>query len=156
VEWRDQDTGNCSIGRTLDVVGKPWVLHILREVFRGLHRFADIHHHLGISEPVLSRRLAGLTKAGLLEQRHYRHPGQRQRSEYHLTDPGRELFPLLAALKSWGDSHLADPEGPSTVHLHRGCAQPIGVELCCAAGHRIVSVTEIVVQPGPAARPLIR
>ncbi len=155
VEWRDQDTENCSIGRTLDVVGKPWVLQILREAFRGLQRFADIQQHLGISEPVLSRRLAGLVEAGLLEQRRYRQPGQRGRSEYHLTDGGRELFPLLAALKGWGDVHLADPEGPATVHLHRGCGRPVGVELRCAAGHRIRAVSEIVVQPGPAARPLV-
>ncbi|QFY07554.1 transcriptional regulator [Nonomuraea phyllanthi] len=156
VHWQDQDTSNCSIGRTWDIMGKPWVLLILREVFRGLHRFDDIRRHLGISEPVLSRRLHGLVEEGVLERRPYRTPGNRTRDEYHLTEAGLELFPLLVALKAWGDRHLAGPEGPATVHEHQGCGRPVVLELRCTADHRLEGVGGVEARSGPAARALAR
>jgi DNA-binding HxlR family transcriptional regulator len=151
MDWREQDTENCSIGRTIDLVGKPWVLLVLREVFRGLHRFDDIQRHIGISPAVLSRRLSALVSVGLLEQHPYHEAGQRPRHEYWLTSAGAELFPVLAALKKWGDRHLADPAGPATIHRHRGCGASVTVTLCCDEGHLLDSSDEIAVEPGPGA-----
>lgn len=151
MEWREQDPVNCSIGRTLDLVGRPWALVVLREVFRGLHRFDDIQQHIGISPAVLSRSLSALVAGGLLERRPYHEAGQRVRHEYWLTGAGDELFPVLAALKAWGDKHLADPAGPATVHRHRGCGASTVVALRCDHGHVLDGFGDITVEPGPGA-----
>ncbi|MBO0768996.1 MAG: helix-turn-helix transcriptional regulator [Solirubrobacterales bacterium] len=154
MDWREQDPENCSIGLTLEMVGKPWVLLVLREVFRGLHRFDEIAQHIGISPAVLTRDLRMLVDAGVLERRPYQEPGQRPRTEYWLTPAGKELFPVLSALKAWGDTHLSGPAGPATIHRHRGCGGLTTVALSCEHGHLLESVDEIDVQPGPGAIPL--
>lgn len=154
MHWRDQDPSNCSIARTLELVGRPWGLLILRELFRDVRRFDDIQRHLGVSEAVLTRRLRELLKAALLERRAYREPGRRTRAEYQLSAAGRELFPILAALKAWGDEHVADSEGPATVHEHRGCGSAVSLKLECAAGHGLQHFEEVLALPGRAARTL--
>jgi DNA-binding HxlR family transcriptional regulator len=154
MDWRDQDTSMCSIGSTLDLVGKPWVMLVMREVFRGLHRFSDIQAHLDVSRPVLSQRLDTLVDAGVLERVPYREPGQRARHEYHLTDKGRDLYPLLTALRDWGDRHLPRPDGPSTVVEHRGCGARVHVALVCENGHGLLTHDDVEARPGPGARPL--
>jgi DNA-binding HxlR family transcriptional regulator len=154
MRWAEQDPGNCSLTLTVDVVGKPWILLVLREVFRGLCRFDEIQRHIGVSPPVLSRRLATMVEAGLLERVPYRENGSRERSEYHLTGAGRELFPVLLALRDWGDAHLADEKGPATVYRHQDCGAEVRVAMMCAQGHRLADRAEIAPEPGPGARRL--
>jgi DNA-binding HxlR family transcriptional regulator len=152
--WVEQDPSNCSVTLALDVVGKPWILLVLREVFRGLRRFDEIQRHIGVSPPVLSRRLAAMVDAGLLERVPYREDGSRERSEYHLTESGRGLFPVLIALRDWGDAHLAGEKGPATVYRHQDCGAEVHVSMFCADGHQLASRAEVEPEPGPGARPL--
>lgn len=155
MEWSEQDTANCSVGRTAEIIGRPWVLLVLREIFRGLRRFDEIQRHLGISTAMLSRRLDFMIEQGLLVQCPYRVPGQRERNEYHLTAAGRELFPILAALHEWGDAHLADVAGPATTYRHRGCGAEVRLGFTCDDGHVLRGgFGEIVAEPGPGARAL--
>src|SRR3954451_12790279 len=125
MDYREWDTGNCSVGRAVALVGQPWVVLIMREVTRGLHRFKDIQEHLGISRSVLSDRLDLLIAHGVLARREYREPGQRRRAEYHLTGNGRDLYHAITALREWGAKSFAAPEGPSLLVTHRGCGAPV-------------------------------
>lgn len=127
----------CSIARTLDVVGERWSLLVVREVALGVRRFADIQQATGAPPAVLAGRLKTLVAAGVLATRPYREPGTRTRTEYRLSDAGRDLQPVLTALMDWGDRHLAGPAGPPVVNRHRGCGSPVRAELVCAAGHRV-------------------
>jgi DNA-binding HxlR family transcriptional regulator len=151
MDYLDIDTSNCSVGRAVELVGQPWVILILREVSQGLRRFKDIQDHLGISRSVLSDRLDMLVANGILELRSYQEPGQRRRSEYRLTQKGRDLYPALTALREWGDRYLADSEGPSTETVHRGCGAPAHVQLVCEAGH-VLAPEDLGRRPGPGAR----
>ncbi|MEV6654686.1 helix-turn-helix domain-containing protein [Streptomyces sp. NPDC051219] len=153
MEYLDQDVSNCSIGRAVGLVGQPWALLILREAVRGVRRFSDIQDHLDISRSVLSERLEHLVANGLLEQRSYQEPGRRRRSEYVLTEKGRDLYPVLSALRQWGDKYLADPEGPAVLATHHACGAPVHVALMCEKGHPIASNQEVERRPGPSARP---
>ena len=54
MDYLQTDTSNCSVGRTVELVGQPWVMLILREVVQGLHRFSDMQAHMGVSRSVLS------------------------------------------------------------------------------------------------------
>lgn len=146
-------TSNCSVGRTLDIVGERWTFHVLREVFLGVRRFEDMHVHGGIPRQVLSRRLASLVDAGLLVRVPYREEGARERHEYRLTEAGAELRVPLVALMAWGDRHLADPEGAAVEVVHRGCGEPVELVARCAAGHPTPDVTDLGFAPGPGAHP---
>lgn len=148
------DASNCSVGRTVALVGQPWVVLIMRDISQGLHRFNDLQEHLGISRSVLTDRLDLLFDHGVLEHREYREPGQRRRREYHLTQKGRDLYPAITALREWGDKYLADPEGPAVIVSHKGCGAPVHSRIVCEAGHT-VTPEELERTPGPGARPRV-
>jgi DNA-binding HxlR family transcriptional regulator len=136
----------------LEVVGERWTLLVLREAFYGLRRFDDIQRAVGCARNVLSARLATLVEHGLLRKEPYREPGARTRTQYRLTEKGLELFPVVVALREWGDRWMADPEGPPAVVRHRGCGEPVTVDLRCAAGHTGLTARDTEAVAGPGAK----
>jgi DNA-binding HxlR family transcriptional regulator len=141
------DSDTCSIARTLALIGQPWTILVLRDLFNGLRRFDELARHLGIARNVLARRLGELVDHGLVERVEYREPGQRSRHEYRLTADGRDLRPVLMALMAYGDRHLAGPEGPPVRFSHRDCGGAVSVHLTCANGHVLDSAARIVPDP---------
>src|SRR5713226_6870483 len=121
MEWLEQSMDNCSVQRTLDVIGEKWTFLVLREAFHGVRRFAEMQEHTGAPRPVLAKRLAKLVDEDLLVRVPYQEPGQRERYEYQLTPKGLDLYPAVTALREWGDRYLVDPDGPARTFLHRGC-----------------------------------
>lgn len=144
---------NCSIGRTLDIVGEKWTLLLLREAFYGVRRFADFHRALGCARNLLSARLRTLVEEGILSQVPYHESGSRGRFEYRLTDKGLELFAAVVALMQWGDRWTADAAGPPVEVRHRDCGRAVRVELRCANGHGHLSARDTVAVPGSGAKP---
>ena len=126
----------CTIAKALEVMSTRSAFLILREAFYGTSRFDDFARSAGISEPVAANRLRELVDQGLLEREDYRVPGQRTRQRYRLTDKGADLFPALVALMQWGDRWLDEAGGPVELR-HRGCGQPVSVQLRCAADHSV-------------------
>jgi DNA-binding HxlR family transcriptional regulator len=143
---------NCSIRRTLDVVGEKWTLLVLREAFYGVRRFDDFARGVGCARNILSARLNTLVEEGLLRREPYREPGQRARVEYRLTEKGLELFPAVVALMQWGDRWAGDPDGPPVNITHRDCGEPVTVGMTCAAGHGPLSARDTRAEPGAGAR----
>ncbi len=104
---------DCSIAQTLEVVGDPWTLLIVRDVFFGVRRFDDLRRSLGIPRATLSSRLGALVADGVLSRRAYtEHP---PRHEYVLTDKGRSLSPVLIAMLQWGDEWSGVDDPPVTL-----------------------------------------
>ncbi|MFI6156826.1 winged helix-turn-helix transcriptional regulator [Kitasatospora sp. NPDC051170] len=95
---------DCAISQALSVVGDTWTLLLLRDVAGGTHHFDALQNGLGISRKVLTERLKALVADGVLEKRLY-HPHP-PRYEYHLTDRGRGLLPVLVALQDWGGRYV--------------------------------------------------
>lgn len=96
----ENNCGTCPVDRGLTRVGDRWSMLILRDVERGLTRYEQLRTSLGIAPNILSRRLAALAEAGLVEKRRYtRRP---PRDEYLLTDAGRDFLPILMAIGAWG------------------------------------------------------
>ena len=96
---------NCPIARTLDVIGERWSILLLRDLFpRGPRRFQDFQESLaGVAPNTLSARLKTLEAQGVIARRFYsEHP---PRLEYYLTEKGKDLGPVLKALKKWGDQY---------------------------------------------------
>lgn len=142
---------NCSIARAFEIIGTRSALLVLREAFFGTRRFDDFARRVGIGEPAVAARLKELTADGLLERVPYREPGQRTRYEYRLTGKGRDLLPVIAALREWGDAWAADPQGPPLRSTHHGCGAAVRPRLMCDAGHE-VGPNEIDVEAGPGLR----
>ena len=140
---------NCSIARTLDVVGEWWTPLILRDAFRGTRRFDDFQDSLGMARSVLTARLRKLTEQGILERREYSdHP---PRYEYVLTQKGLALFPVIAALKEWGDSWAPTPAGPPAVFVHDTCGKVTRPVLTCPHCRGEVTAANTRSEPGPGA-----
>lgn len=144
---------SCTIGRTMAILGERWTVVVLREVFLGVRRFDDMKARTGIPRQVLANRLAVLVEHDVLRRVPYQQPGARVRHEYRLTDKGFDLYPVLLAVREWGDAYLADPEGPPLLSVHRDCGAPVHTELHCAAGHQVTAYRDVLPRPGPGARP---
>jgi DNA-binding HxlR family transcriptional regulator len=147
-------TENCTISRTMQILGEKWTFHVLREIFVGVRRFEDIRARADIPRQVLTDRLAALIERGLLRRQPYRLPGQRERYEYRLTQAGLELYTVMVALVQWGDAHLPLDGGSPLVPEHRDCGEKVSVVLRCAAGHE-PTPREVALRPGPGARPRV-
>ena len=107
---RSYRQSSCPVARTLDLIGERWTILLLRDLFlHGPRRFQDFQESLGgVAPHTLSARLKDLEASGLIERRAYsEHP---PRLEYHLTDKGKSLGPVLKALRDWGRQH-ADVRG---------------------------------------------
>lgn len=149
---RDIDLANCSIGRTLDLLGEKWTFLILRDAWYGLDRFADFERVLGCARNLLADRLRMLTAEGILRTEPYREPGSRTRNRYVLTAKGKELLPILIAMREWGDRHLSDDDGPPIHLAHRSCGERVAIELRCAGGHVVGDADEVEPAAGPGLR----
>ncbi len=147
----DYTDDNCGIRAALDILGEKWTLLVLREAFYGVRRFDDFRRLVGCARNVLSARLRTLVDEGILVREPYHEPGKRVRHEYRLTDKGRDLFPILVSLLQWGDRHRPHPAGRAVVLTHRDCRAEVGLEICCAGGHRGLSARDVEVRPGEGA-----
>ena len=91
----------CAVERALEVIDGKWTTLILRDLLRGKRRFGELRASLvGISPKTLTDRLRDLEASGVLERTIY--PEIPPRVEYALTDKGRALGPVVAALAEWG------------------------------------------------------
>jgi DNA-binding HxlR family transcriptional regulator len=163
---------DCSVAQCLEVVGEWWSMLIIRDAFLGVSRFDDLQRRLGISRNILQQRLARLVEADVLQKVAYsQHP---ERFDYKLTEKGRDLWPVLTAMRQWGDRYAA-PAGPPLQLRHQACGEIAQCVLVCdqcgePIGPRDVSVVtsrphlhgavrppvprrspEMSAQPGPVA-----
>ncbi len=154
LDWVDISADNCSVQRTLDLIGEKWTIQLIRDAANGVHRFDAFRRHVGLSEAVLADRLRTLVAGGVFETREYREPGRRARQEYRLTARGWELLPLLVALMQWGDDHLSDDQGGPLELRHRTCGHPVRAVVQCTHDHETLGRGDLIAKPGPTARPL--
>jgi DNA-binding HxlR family transcriptional regulator len=122
---------NCAIARSSAVLGERWVWVILRQAFNGARRFEDFHRGIGLARNILSERLTNLVEHGILERRPYAGHPARNFQEYRLTDKGRALFPVYAALMQWGNEWTGLPAPPVDV-LHKPCGQRVSARVVCS------------------------
>jgi DNA-binding HxlR family transcriptional regulator len=145
---RTYDNQNCSIARTLELVGERWTMLVLREAFLGRRRFDEYAEHLGVARNVLSARLAHLVAEGVLAKVRYQE--RPERFEYRLAAKGRDLWPVLFALLRYGDAYYA-PAGPPMQLSHRGCGGELTDRRTCARCGAEVEPADVEAHPGPGA-----
>jgi DNA-binding HxlR family transcriptional regulator len=139
---------NCSIARTLELVGERWTLLIIRQALLGTRRFDEFQSELGIARNVLSARLERLVEAGILRRSLYEE--RPKRYEYRLTKKGTDLWPVLMAMLQWGDRYEA-PDGPPVVIEHRDCGGELDDRRRCRLCGQELEAWQVVRRPGPGA-----
>jgi DNA-binding HxlR family transcriptional regulator len=146
---RTYENQQCSIARTLEIVGERWTLLVLRDAFLGIRRFDDFQRDLGVARNVLADRLARLVDEGILERRRYQE--RPERFEYRLTAAGRDLWPVLHSLATWGDAHAA-PDGPPRLFRHRDCGGTVTDRRTCDRCGAELDVRDVEVLDGPGLK----
>jgi len=140
---------NCPIAQTLEQVGEWWTFVILRNAFCGMSRFQDFQRHLGISTSILARRLEKLVENGIL----LRQPSTEDARivHYRLTEKGRALAPILAAMTLWGEQWAPNPNGARLTMVEKATGLPVAGVGIRAADGRELQPEEIETVAGPGA-----
>lgn len=147
---RDYDL-DCSIARTLELVGERWSLLVVRDVFLGNRRFDEMQESLGVARNVLTNRLQRLLDEGVLEKRAYRE--RPLRYEYFLTEKGLDLWPVLVALMGFGDKYLNGGAPPPVRIEHKGCGGAVNDRRICERCGAELDVRDARALPVEAALP---
>ena len=117
VELADLPGRPCPIAASLELVGERWALLIVRELSLGTTRFSDIVRDTGAPRDRVAARLKALEEAGVLHRTAYQTAPPRY--DYHLTEAGRDLVPVLDALMAWGLHHAVSPDDPDLQRRYR-------------------------------------
>jgi DNA-binding HxlR family transcriptional regulator len=94
----------CPVARSAGIVADRWSLLIVRDAFDGVRRFSDFQRSLGVARNILADRLRRLLDAGILVTQAGSDGGAHR--EYVLTAQGKSLFPVVVALRQWGEQYL--------------------------------------------------
>lgn len=137
----------CTIARAAALLGDHWNLLLIRQACLGTRRFDEFQRELGIGRNILTSRLGGLVDEAILRREQYQ--DSPVRFEYRLTDKGREVYPILAAMAAWGDRWLTGPEGTPLVLRHTACDHDMHAVVVCSECHAPLDVREVLAQPGP-------
>jgi DNA-binding HxlR family transcriptional regulator len=145
VELKSFADMDCSIAQCVEVVGDRWSMLILRDCFLGVTRFDEFQRRLGISRNILHQRLVKLVDARVLNRVPYcEHP---TRYDYRLTERGQDLWPVMAAMRQWGDRHAA-PSGPPVEIFHKGCQSSTYLDFVCGCCGEKLHPGDVTVLPG--------
>ncbi|WP_293678562.1 helix-turn-helix domain-containing protein [uncultured Phenylobacterium sp.] len=138
MKWTDLPDEDCSVARSVAVIGDRWTLMILRDLFLGVRRFEAFERRLGISRSIIADRLKKLVDEGVLRRDAYQENPVRH--EYRLTNKGLALHPVMMAIVHWGDVHRAGAAGAPLIHRHKACGCDFAPVMSCSeCGDRITA-----------------
>lgn len=130
----------CSVARTLEFVGAKWTLLVVRELLLGKHRFDEIVRYTGGPRDILTTRLRSLEAEGFVTRVQYEE--RPPRYEYHLTELGLSLGPIVATMREFGDRHLAGESGPP-MRFEHSCGEEYHAVVACRACGQVVRRGEV-------------
>lgn len=136
----------CPVAQVADLLGDVWIPRLLRDAMFGVRRYEDFHRLQGIGRSTLTDRLQKLVAAGILETHLYQ--DNPPRKEYLLTERGRELFGVVAIMKSWGERWLEGVED-LVEFRHEKCGQIVQARTVCSCCGEDLRLADIDFQLGP-------
>jgi DNA-binding HxlR family transcriptional regulator len=145
MRWNDVPSQICSVARTTAILGDRWTMLLIREAFLGTRRFEEFRALTGASPQITASRLERLVHAGILRKVPYQH--RPTRYEYRFTAMGRDLYPVLVALMTWGDKWQNDGQGPPNPLRHVSCGEITRPRLACDHCGEGVSVGNLISEP---------
>lgn len=152
VRWTDPE---CPVARAADLVGDRWSMLIVRDAMDGARTFTDFQRRTGIARNILADRLRKLSVVGLIDQVD---APSGKRKHYELTPAGEDLFPVILALRQWGERQaFSEGEAHSTLVDGSGAriaeVVPVGADGTRLTGRntRVVHVGEPATVGGSTA-----
>lgn len=127
----------CPVARSVEVIADRWALLIVRDAFDGVRRFGDFQQGLGVARSVLANRLKSLVEAGIFQVQPASDGTSYQ--EYVLTPQGRSLFPVVVALRQWGERYLFGPREEHSQLVDTATGQPLPLMQPLAADGRAIA-----------------
>ena len=127
----------CPVARSLDTIGEWWSLLIVRDALSGVRRFSDFEKSLGLAKNILSARLKKLVARGIMEQVPASDGTAYQ--EYALTQKGQDLFPVIIALRQWGEGYLFSRGEKRLQGLDKRTRKPPRLEVQNAKGEIVTA-----------------
>ena len=149
MRWDTLEEEQCSLARTVAVIGDRWSLLILRECFLRVRRFEEFQSRLGVTRHLLAERLQNFVRYGVLRRTRYQESPARH--EYILTQRGLDLYPVVMSIVHWGDTHMVDERGRPLLHEHRNCGKLFDPVMICSECGEPVHAKEVHTHPGPGA-----
>ncbi|MHB1209578.1 MAG: winged helix-turn-helix transcriptional regulator [Acidimicrobiales bacterium] len=138
---------DCSVAQCLEVTGEWWSMLIVRDALLGVTRFDAFQKRLGIARNILQQRLESLVEAGVMERSAYcEHP---LRFDYRLTQKGRDLWPVINAMRQWGDTYAA-PNGAPVLMIHQDCGHEASGVVVCSECAKPLGTNNIRLVPSPS------
>jgi DNA-binding HxlR family transcriptional regulator len=150
MKWNSLEEEQCSVARTVSVIGDRWSLLVLRDCLLRVRRFEDFQARLGVTRHVLADRLRKLVRHGVLRRVPYQ--TRPKRHEYILTQKGLDLYPVIMAIVHWGDVHMVDERGRPRLHQHKLCGKMFDPVMTCSECGQPLSPREVHVHVGPGAK----
>lgn len=137
-------TDSCPVARALDVVGERWALLIVRDAFDGMRRFGQFQKSLGVARNILADRLQALVEEGIFSVAPASDGSAYQ--EYVLTEKGRSLFPVVVALRQWGQAQLFAPGEAHSQLVQAAGGAPLRVLQVQADDGRVLQAADTLVR----------
>jgi DNA-binding HxlR family transcriptional regulator len=134
----------CGVARPLDAIGDWWSLLIIRDAFDGLRRFGEFQKSLGLAKNILSARLRNLVSHGIMDTVPASDGSPYQ--EYVLTPKGRGLFPVLVALRQWGEEFFFEPGEPHVTLVDKENGSPVQRLRLLAEDGRLLGPADTVIR----------
>jgi DNA-binding HxlR family transcriptional regulator len=147
--WSDLGESVCPVARSQGNVGDRWTILVLRELFFGNHRFDDILMQSQTTPQLLTARLKKLEADGLVERRLYNE--RPKRFEYMLTAKGQAFYPVIRALRAWGEEWCKGEDEPLAVqYVHGPCGKDPGLGPVCQSCGIVVRRQDLTSRLGEA------
>jgi DNA-binding HxlR family transcriptional regulator len=94
---------DCSVAKTVRIIGSKWTMHIIHHLFDGTRRFGELQRYLEtISPKTLSQRLTELERDGIIKRKVFAEVPLHV--EYTLTEKGRSLKGIFDQMTQWGEN----------------------------------------------------
>lgn len=122
-EISSPDPRECPVARSLEAIGDRWSLMIVRDAFDDVRRFSEFQKSLGVAKNILASRLKALVEVGVFDIRPASDGSAYK--EYVLTEKGREIFPIVVALRQWGERFAFEPHETRSVLLDNASGEPV-------------------------------
>lgn len=145
----DYSNERCSVAATLEIVGDPWTLLIVREAFFGTSRFEQWQGTLGVARNVLAARLKTLTAHGVMAREVY--STRPVRHQYVLTAKGRDLLPVLTSMLAFGDKHVYGEGREPQAYTHEQCGRRFQAKMVCSCCNETVRMRDLKCEQNPDA-----
>ncbi|WP_343047356.1 helix-turn-helix domain-containing protein [Pseudomonas akapageensis] len=138
----------CPVARAEDLVGDRWTVLILRELFMGLRRFDEIQAQTGATPQMAATRLKQMEADGLVVRTPY--SKRPLRYAYQLSAKGEAFYPVILALRAWGEQWCKSPAEGLAVRLIHSCGQPAGLGPLCDGCGQLLRREDLVGEQSPA------